>query len=74
VERTTVFLDAALKRRLRRAAAERDVTEASLIREALERHLGPTDQPMLQPVGESRDGGVADRVDDALADLGFAQR
>ena len=73
MERTTVYLDPALKRRLKEVATARGVTEASLIREALVRHLAGEARCGLAPVGRSEDGGVAHRVDDALDDLGFGR-
>jgi len=74
MERTTIYLDSALKRRLREAAGRRGVTEASVLREALERYLSVERRPRVQPVGTSRDGGVAHDVDDALRRLGFGRR
>ena len=73
MERTTVYLDPVLKRRLKDAAIARGVTEASLIREALLRYLAGEARPGLTPVGRSRDGGVAHQVDEALGELGFGR-
>ena len=74
MDRTTLYLDPPLKRRLKRAAARKGTTEAALLREALERYLAAEKSPKLRPVGRSADGGVAHRTDEALADLGFGQR
>lgn len=73
MERTTVYLDAALKRKLKEAAASRGVSEASLLREALGAYLREEPRPAVRPVGRSTDGGVARRVDDALEELGFGR-
>ncbi len=73
MERTTVYLDPALKRRLKDVALARGVTEASLIRKALLGYLAGEASAGLKPVGRSRDGGVAHRVDDALDELGFGR-
>lgn len=73
MERTTVYLDAALKRRLKELAELTGESEASIIRESLDRYLSSKPRRTLRPVGRSRDGGVAHRVDEALDDLGFGQ-
>jgi plasmid stability protein len=73
MERSTIYLDPELKRRLREAAARRGVTEASVLREALEKYLAAERRPGVRPVGKSRDGGVAGRVDEALEELGFGR-
>lgn len=74
MERTTVYLDSELKRRLKEAATRSGSTEASLIREALARYLVGDEPAALRPVGRSEDGGVADRDEEALRDLGFGTR
>ena len=71
VKRTTIYLDEALKRRLEAAARQNGVTEAFVMREALERYLAGRSSPRIQPVGRSTDGGVASHVDQALDELGF---
>ena len=73
MERTTVYLDAELKRRLKTAAAQGHRSEAAMIREALEQYLATEPVPTLLPVGNSTDGGIADRVDTELGELGFGQ-
>jgi len=74
MERTTLYLDAVLKRRLREAASARQTTEASVVREALETYLAGHRRPRVRPVGRSKDGGVAHRVDEALDQLGFGRK
>ena len=73
MERTTVYLDAELKRRLKEAAARGGVSEALLIREALTSYLAKDRPVRLKPVGRSTDGGVAGRDEEALKDLGFGR-
>lgn len=74
MERTTVYLDPELKRRLKEAAARARVTEAHMIREALASYLSKEEPVRLEPVGESADGGIAARDEEALEDLGFGRR
>jgi plasmid stability protein len=74
MERTTVYLDPGLKRRLKEAAVRRGRSEAALLREALEAYLSGDHGRRVRPVGASRDGGIAHRVDEALDDLGFGRR
>jgi hypothetical protein len=74
MERTTVYLTNALKRRLKQEAATRGRPEAVLLREALEQYLARRERPRPRPVGRSRDGGVARKVDEALDELGFGTR
>ena len=73
MERTTVYLDTELKRRLKEAAARRRTSEARLIREALAQYLVGEERPTLRAVGRSEDGGIADRDEESLADLGFGR-
>jgi plasmid stability protein len=74
MERTTIYLDASLKRQLKARAAREGTTEAALIREALRRLLGAAHGTRIRPVGASKDGGVARRADAALEKLGFGRR
>jgi len=74
MERTTIYLDPALKRQLKAAATRAGTTEAALIREALRRLLGKMKRPAIRPVGRSKDGGVAHRTDQTLEELGFARK
>ena len=75
LERTTVYLDEATKRLLKAAAHRRGVPEAQIIRETLAKHLSSSANapPRPQPVGRSKDGGVAHRLDEALAETGFGK-
>ena len=73
MERTTVYLDTRLKRRLKEAAARAGRSEAGMIREALERYLGQRESVHLEPVGRSKDGGVAARDEESLEELGFGR-
>lgn len=73
VERTTVYLDEATKKLLKAAARRRHITEAEIIREALALHLRPRRQGNPRAVGRSTDQGVAQRIDEALAELGFGR-
>lgn len=73
MDRTTVYLDASLKRALKEAARRRGVSEAKLLREALRAYLDRAPKTELEPVGSSKDGGVAHRVDEALDELGFGR-
>jgi len=75
MQRTTIFLDPALKRRLQAAARRSKRTEAALIREALDQYLSRgRGKARVRAVGRSRDGGIADRVDEVLAATGFGRR
>jgi hypothetical protein len=73
MERTTIYLDTALKRRLREVAVARRTTEASILREALRAYLASEVRAKVRPVGTSTDGGIAHRADDALRELGFGR-
>lgn len=74
--RKQLYLSAEQNQRLRRAAARLRRTEADLVREALDRHLGAPaadelhidDDPLWDIVGlaTSRTGDLSDRVDDHL--------
>lgn len=64
--KTTVYLPEDLKRRVEETARERGVSEAALIREAIERLVTPRPRPRF-PLYHSTDGGVAERVDEELA-------
>lgn len=74
MERTTVYLDARLRRDLKAAAAARGESEAFLLREALAEYLSKSTRPKVRPVGRSTDGGIAHRTDEALDELGFGKR
>lgn len=68
---TTLYLDADLKRRLSQAAKRRGLKEASIVRLALDKHLSAEEQPPIEAIGKSSDGGVARSVDETLAKLSF---
>lgn len=77
--RTTIYLPEPLKERVEGYATRHGVTEAAVIREAVEKLLD--DQPdrswvrELAGLGRSQDGAaVADRVDEVLAETGFGAR
>ena len=78
MEKTTVYLPAALKAALKRAAAASKSSEAALIREAIERLAGATAAPRPRlPLFRSQSPDLAERVDDALAGVerpGFGER
>jgi predicted DNA-binding protein len=74
MERTTVYLDVPLKRRLKEEALRRGTTEAFLLREAVAAYLGSPKRPAVRAVGRSKDGGVARDADKALASLGFGRK
>jgi predicted transcriptional regulator len=71
--KTTLYLPEELKQALERAAAERDISEASLIREALAEKVGDLERPrpkaplFPEGLGEAR---AAERVDELLAGFG----
>jgi metal-responsive CopG/Arc/MetJ family transcriptional regulator len=73
MERTTVYLDPELKRKLKEAAVRARVSEARLIREALASYLSKEAPVMLEPVGRSKDGGIAADDEAALEDLEFGR-
>ncbi len=68
VEKTTVYLPKALKKRLRARARERGVSEAQLIREGLDAVLAPL--PTF-PLFDSGEPHFASRVDEYLEDMGL---
>jgi len=74
MERTTIYLDPELKRKLKEAAARARISEARVIREALASYLAKEDPVKLEPVGRSADGGIAARDEEALEDLGFGRK
>jgi hypothetical protein len=71
MEKTTVYLPDALKRRLARAAHRRGEPEAQLIRTAIERLLDDEARPRpTLPLFRSDDPTLAEHVDEALAGFG----
>jgi len=69
VRRTTVYLPDSLKQRLERIARERDVSEAELIRAAIDAftHDAARPQPRLPLLDAIGDPDLAEQVDDVLA-------
>jgi hypothetical protein len=71
MQKTTVYLPEALKRRLARAADRRGEPEAQLIRTAIERLLDDEARPRpTLPLFRSADPTLAEHVDEALAGFG----
>ena len=71
MQKTTVYLPDALKRRLALAAHRRGESEAALIRAAIERLLEEEARPRpTLPLVRSGDPTLAERVDEALAGFG----
>ena len=73
MRKTTVYLPDDVKQNLSRMAAETGRSEAELIRQALIMITTAAERP--RPNGslfDSRTGGLADKVDEALA--GFGER
>jgi hypothetical protein len=70
--KTTIYLPEELKRRLSQLARSRGRSEASLIREALERLAGAESPRPKTPLFSSHDPHLAERVDEALR--GFGER
>lgn len=72
--KTTVYLTDQTKHRLAQAAARRQTTEAQLIREAVERLLRDEPAARRPRLGlfDTGDPGLAERVDEALAE-GFGR-
>lgn len=72
MRKTTVYLPDALKARLERAARERKLSEAEVIRTAIEQFTSaqarprPT-LPLFESIGDPK---LADRVDEALRGFG----
>jgi hypothetical protein len=69
VKRTTVYLPDSLKQRLERLAREREVSEAELIRAALDAYTteGVRPSPTLPLFASVGDPDLAERVDEVLA-------
>jgi Ribbon-helix-helix protein, copG family len=71
MQKTTVYLPDALKRRLAQAAHRRGQPEAALIRAAIERLLDEEARPRpTVPLFRSGDPTLAERVDEALSGFG----
>jgi hypothetical protein len=71
MQKTTVYLPDALKRRLAQAAHRGGQSEAALIRTAIERLLDAETRPSpTLPLFRSGDPTLAERVDEALSGFG----
>ena len=68
--KSTIYLPQELKRRLGRLARSQRRSEASLIREALERLTAAEGPRPTTPLFRSDDPHLAERVDEALAGFG----
>ena len=71
--KTTIYLPAALKARIERIARQNRVSEAEVIRTAIERLAESYDRPRPKlPLFASGRGDIAGRADDLLAE-GFGR-
>src|SRR3954469_9594816 len=70
MEKTTVYLPPRLKAALRRTAAARQVSEATVIRDSIERATQAVAPRPTLPLFHSREPDLAERVDEALAGSG----
>jgi len=69
--KTTVYLPPALKRALKRVAAQRRCSEAELLREAVSRLTGEAEAPVPRlPLFRSTGPSIAEHVDSALEGFG----
>jgi hypothetical protein len=73
VKKTTIYLSDELKQRLQQTARANGTSEAEVIRTAIERFTRDDSHPRPRwPLFDSERGGVAERVDEILAD-GFGK-
>jgi Ribbon-helix-helix protein, copG family len=74
VKRTTVYLPDTLKQRVERMARERNLSEAEVIRAAIDEFTrgGARPAPTLPLFASLGDAGLSERVDELLAD-GFGR-
>lgn len=73
MHRTTVYLPESLRASLARAAKRLRLSEAEVLRQALERHLSTLSPPAPRlPLFRSKARGLAERIDEALK--GFGER
>ena len=71
VHKTTIYLPEPLRNRVKHAAAERRVSEAEIIRSAIEAYTTPKERPRPKlPLFDSGKGGLAENVDEALRGFG----
>ncbi len=75
MKKTTVYLEPELDRAVARLAAERGITKAEAIRQALANAVRETARPRISAIGVGAGpGDVADDVDRHLAESGFGER
>lgn len=72
MHRTTVYLPDALRARVKRVAAERGISEAELIRSAIDEYTERVCPRPTLPLFDSKKGNLAGRVDELLAE-GFGR-
>ncbi len=73
VVKTTIYLPDELKRRVERTARERNVSEAEVIRSALNTGVPELERPRpTLPLFDSGRGNIAERIDELLAE-GFGR-
>lgn len=72
MRKTTIYLPEALKARVERLAAERRVSEAEIIRAAIDEYTDRLRPRPTLPLFASGDATLAERVDGILAD-GFGR-
>jgi len=71
--KTTIYLPDELKRRIEQAARERSISEAEVIRAAVDSAVPPLERPRPTfPLFDSGRGDLAERVDELLAE-GFGR-
>jgi hypothetical protein len=71
--KTTIYLPAPLKERVRRVAAEQSRSEAAVIRDALEAYTAGRERPRpTLPLFKSGRGDIGQRVEEILAE-GFGR-
>jgi Arc/MetJ-type ribon-helix-helix transcriptional regulator len=72
MKRTTIYLPDEMKADIEREAARRGVTEAEVIRSAVEANLAMRPRRRIQTpaIPEGIDEDIADRVDELLGGLG----
>ena len=70
--KTTVYLPSELKRTLKRVAAQRQCSEAELLRDAVARLVGEAEAPVPRlPLFRSTGPSIAEDVDRALEGFGI---
>ena len=61
MQKTTLYLDAALHRQIQELAQRSGRPQAAVIREALERYVTAQDRPLPRSIGAGADGSVGAR-------------